>query len=75
MSRTQAKNTLDPKKMSQILQDAGVELIGSGLDEAPMAYKDIKAVMASQKDLVEVVGTFMPKIVRMCGDERFKEKD
>ena len=53
MSRTQAKNTLDPKIMTQLLQDAGVELIGSGLDEDPMAYKDIKAVMESQKDLVE----------------------
>lgn len=28
-----------------------------------------------QKDLVEVMGSFMPKIVRMCGDERFKEVD
>ncbi|MFL5729532.1 MAG: RtcB family protein [Cytophagaceae bacterium] len=75
MSRTQAKNTLDPKQMNQILANAGVELIGSGLDEAPMAYKDIKAVMEAQKELVEVVGSFMPKIVRMCGDNFFKEAD
>jgi hypothetical protein len=47
----------------------------AGLDEAPMGYKDIKAVMESQKELVEVVGSFMPKIVRMCGDEKFREKD
>ena len=45
----------------------GVEVIGSGLDEAPMAYKDINKVMEAQNDLVEVVGTFLPKIVRMCG--------
>jgi tRNA-splicing ligase RtcB (3'-phosphate/5'-hydroxy nucleic acid ligase) len=75
MSRTQAKNILDPKLMAQILSKAGVELIGSGLDEAPMAYKDIRAVMESQKELVEVVGSFMPKIVRMCGDEKYIEKD
>jgi tRNA-splicing ligase RtcB len=52
-----------------------VELIGSGLDEAPMVYKDIYQVMAYQQDLVEVLGSFMPKIVRMCGDQRFQEVD
>ena len=42
-----------------------VELIGGGVDEAPMAYKDIEQVMDHQRELVEVVGTFTPKIVRM----------
>jgi tRNA-splicing ligase RtcB len=40
-----------------------------------MAYKNIHQVMDSQKDLVEVLGSFMPKIVRMCGDEKFQEVD
>jgi tRNA-splicing ligase RtcB (3'-phosphate/5'-hydroxy nucleic acid ligase) len=75
MSRTKAKETILPGHVNKFLKDAGVELIGSGLDEAPMAYKDIHQVMNSQKDLVEVLGSFMPKIVRMCGDERFKEVD
>ncbi|MBO9699552.1 MAG: RtcB family protein [Sporocytophaga sp.] len=75
MSRTQAKNTLKPEAVKEQLNKAGVELIGSGLDEAPMAYKDIKTVMEAQKDLVEVVGIFLPKIVRMCGDEKFQEVD
>ncbi len=75
MSRTKAKQTILPGHVKKFLKQAGVELIGSGLDEAPMAYKDIHQVMASQKDLVEVLGTFLPKIVRMCGDERFKEVD
>jgi tRNA-splicing ligase RtcB len=57
------------------LQREGVELIGSGLDEAPMAYKNIYQVMEYQKDLVDTLGTFMPRIVRMCGDERFQEVD
>jgi tRNA-splicing ligase RtcB len=30
-----------------------------------MAYKDIDKVMANQLELVEVIGTFTPKIVRM----------
>lgn len=75
MSRTQAKATILPGHMNKALKEAGVELIGSGLDEAPMAYKNIHQVMEYQKDLVEVVGTFMPRIVRMCGDEKFKEVD
>ena len=75
MSRTQAKKMLDKRDVSKHLQAAGVELIGSGLDEAPMAYKDILKVMESQKDLVDIIGNFLPKIVRMCGDEKFKEVD
>lgn len=75
MSRTKAKQTLSGTDVSAFLKDAGVELIGSGLDEAPMAYKNIHQVMNSQQELVEVLGSFMPKIVRMCGDERFQEVD
>jgi len=75
MSRTQAKKTLNKTEVINHINTAGVELIGSGLDEAPMAYKNIHRVMESQKDLVDVVGTFQPKIVRMCGDEKFHEVD
>ena len=75
MSRTKAKDTLHAKDVQTFLAKAGVEVIGSGLDEAPMAYKDIRQVMESQKDLVDVLGSFMPKIVRMCGDEGFDEVD
>jgi tRNA-splicing ligase RtcB len=75
MSRTKAKQTILPGHVNKFLKQAGVELIGSGVDEAPMAYKDIHQVMKSQKDLVEILGSFMPKIVRMCGDEKFQEVD
>ncbi len=75
MSRTRAKNTLNPKAVAKHLHEKGIELIGSGLDEAPMAYKNIDDVMGHQKDLVEVLGSFTPKIVRMCGDEKFMEVD
>ncbi|MEO7080401.1 MAG: RtcB family protein [Flavobacteriales bacterium] len=68
MSRTQAKASITPKEVKQMLEKYDVDLIGAGLDEAPMAYKDIHAVMHSQRDLVEVIGTFTPKVVRMCGD-------
>ena len=75
MSRAQAKKTLDRNVVASHISQAGVEVIGSGMDEAPMAYKDIEMVMKSQEDLVDVVGSFQPKIVRMCGDEKFKEVD
>lgn len=68
MSRTKAIQTIKPDEMRTILKDHGVTLIGAGLDEAPMAYKNIDMVMAAQTDLVDVLARFMPKIVRMADD-------
>lgn len=68
MSRTAAKSSINRKMLKQELDRHGVELIGGGLDEAPMVYKDIHSVMDYQKDLVDVLGVFTPKIVRMSGD-------
>lgn len=65
LSRTAAKNSITWSEVNSVLKDNGITLIGGGLDEAPMAYKDIQQVMNYQKDLVDVVGTFSPKIVRM----------
>jgi len=67
MSRRQAKETIEKKAWLKMLRDYGVDLIGGGIDEAPMAYKDIHKVMGAQKELVEVVGKFLPKVVRMDG--------
>lgn len=75
MSRTKAKQTISPEDVKAFLDQAGVEVIGAGLDEAPMAYKNIHQVMDFQKQLVHIHGSFMPKIVRMCGDDRFQEAD
>ena len=69
MSRSAAKNVITKKMVKQELQKHGVELIGGGLDEAPMVYKDIRNVMRYQQELVDVLGVFTPKIVRMCGDD------
>ncbi|MEM6830714.1 MAG: RtcB family protein, partial [Bacteroidota bacterium] len=75
MSRRKAKETLSKKEVDRHLRKSGIELLGSGLDEAPMVYKDIHQVMAHQTDLVEVLASFTPKVVRMCGDKRFGEVD
>ncbi len=68
MSRTQAIKSISKDEMRKMLKDNGVTLIGAGLDEAPMAYKDIETVMASQKELVDIIAKFTPKMVRMADD-------
>ncbi len=66
MSRTAAKTKCSWAEASRFLEQRGVTLISGGLDEVPMAYKDIEAVMAAQSDLVEIVATFHPKLVKMA---------
>ena len=67
LSRTKAKQMLSKKEVQKHIKKAGVTLIGSGLDEAPQVYKNIHEVMARQTELVDVLGSFQPKVVRMCG--------
>ena len=75
MSRTRAKESITEAEWRASLDAHDVTLLGAGLDEAPQAYKDIHEVMAAQVDLVDVLGTFRPRIVRMCGDKCFREVD
>lgn len=74
MSRGAAFKTIKKEEVAQNLIDKKITLIGSGLDEAPMVYKDIHAVMAAQTDLVEVLASFQPRIVRMA-DPKEKAED
>jgi len=67
MSRTRAMQSITENALKEELKRYGVKLIGGGLDEAPFAYKDINQVMAGQQALVDVVGKFTPKIVKMDG--------
>jgi tRNA-splicing ligase RtcB len=67
MSRSNALKSITHHLLRETLEKNGVKLIGGGLDEAPQAYKDIEKVMKSQQQLVDVVGTFIPKIVKMDG--------
>ena len=67
-SRTRARNSYTKSAMKQELKKAGVTLIGGGVDEAPVAYKEIDQVMSQQTDLINVEGKFTPRIVRMCND-------
>jgi tRNA-splicing ligase RtcB len=67
MSRTSAIKSITHNQLNEALAKHGVKLLGGGLDEAPFAYKDIHEVMNAQQHLVETVGLFYPKIVKMDG--------
>ncbi|MEQ1831430.1 MAG: RtcB family protein [Candidatus Eisenbacteria bacterium] len=66
MSRSEARARFTWKDARPLLQEQGVTLLSAGIDEAPMAYKDIHAVMSAQADLVETLATFQPRLVKMA---------
>jgi tRNA-splicing ligase RtcB len=66
MSRTAASKTATWGHMRQVLEQQNVTLISAGLDEVPWAYKDIHRIMAAQEDLVRILATFMPRLVKMA---------
>jgi tRNA-splicing ligase RtcB len=66
MSRKAANEKFNWKDVNRLLRERGVTLISSGLDEVPMAYKNIREVMEAQRDLVTVLGQFDPKLVKMA---------
>jgi tRNA-splicing ligase RtcB len=66
MSRKAAHEKFNWKDTNRFLKQQGVTLISAGLDEVPMAYKNIRDVMAAQNDLVTVLGQFDPKLVKMA---------
>ena len=65
MSRLDAKNSISHYALKKYLAEKNVTLIGGTTEEAPQAYKDINSVMESQKELVNIEGRIIPRIVRM----------
>lgn len=68
MSRRAALQSVPKADRDRYLRERGVTLLGGGIDESPQAYKRIEAVIAAQRDLVDIVGTFTPRIVRMASE-------
>ncbi len=64
-NRAACKQMFTASEMKKILSQSNVSLIGGGIDEAPMAYKNIDTVMSLQRELVDVVGMFTPRFVKM----------
>jgi tRNA-splicing ligase RtcB len=74
MSRTKALQSFSWHAVTKLLAERDVILLSAGLDEVPGVYKDIVQVMAAQTDLVEVLGRFDPRLVKMCpGGERAED--
>ena len=65
MSRLDARNSISRYALKKHLAECGVTLIGGTTEEAPIVYKDIQGVMEAQKELINIEGTIIPKIVRM----------
>ena len=66
MSRTKAKQSYRWPQVRDLLEKRGVTVLSAGIDEVPYVYKNIEDVMAAQQDLVDVLGRFDPKLVKMA---------
>jgi tRNA-splicing ligase RtcB len=74
MSRAAAKRQFRWAEAKAFLEERRVRLISGGLDEVPMAYKDIDTVMDAQKDLVVSLARFEPRLVKMAPAEGRKRR-
>lgn len=68
MSRRAALDSISKSARDAYLKERGVSLLGGGMDEAPQAYKPIEQVIAAQRELVDLVGKFTPRLVRMADE-------
>ncbi len=68
MSRRAAINSISRSARDEYLRERGITLLGGGMDESPQAYKPIETVIAAQDELIEVIGKFTPRIVRMADE-------
>lgn len=73
MSRTAAREKYNFRAVQRDLEAKGIRVLAAGSDEVPYVYKNIRDVMAAQTDLVDVIGEFQPKIVKMSSDGRAED--
>ena len=74
MSRNEAKRRFTVADHERMTEGVECRKDPDVIDETPAAYKPIEAVMAAQSDLVSIVGTFHPRIVRMADEEGGKKR-
>ncbi|HRY33362.1 MAG TPA: RtcB family protein [Bacteroidales bacterium] len=74
MSRNQAFKQLRRCDLDQYLLEKGVKLSGGDVDESPVVYKDLEKVMAAQSELVEILASFSPGIVKMAPPDKWSRK-
>ncbi|MDO9302370.1 MAG: RtcB family protein [Anaerolineales bacterium] len=68
MSRRVALNSISKSARDEYLKKNDVTLLGGGMDESPQAYKPIESIIKAQAELVEALGKFTPRIVRMADE-------
>ncbi|BCM89795.1 RNA-splicing ligase RtcB [Abditibacteriota bacterium] len=68
LGRKAAIGSITKLMRDRYVQERGVKVLGGGLDEAPQAYKNIEEVIAAQRDLVDVIAKFSPRIVMMADE-------
>ncbi len=68
-SRKETISNNTKSEMRKELRNKRVTLIGGALDESPYAYKSLEKVMSYQNELVDIIGKFYPRIVRMDRDK------
>jgi len=68
MSRTKSREKYRFRPIQKELKERGVHILSAGSDEVPFVYKDIHEVMLAQRDLVEPIARFDPRIVKMSDD-------
>ena len=73
MSRTAAREKYSWRAVQKDLESKGIRVLSAGADEVPYVYKNIHEVMNEQRDLVEIVARFDPKIVKMSDDGRAED--
>jgi tRNA-splicing ligase RtcB len=69
--RKQAIRTFTKPQMEGWLQERGVMLSGGGIDESPMAYRRLPAVLAHHAASTNVLHTLRPFAVAMAGEAEF----
>ncbi|MCA8990453.1 MAG: RtcB family protein [Planctomycetaceae bacterium] len=68
MSRKKARDMFRFNAVRNDLRKKGIRVLSAGSDEVPGVYKDIHQVLDEQRDLVEVIARFDPRVVKMCDD-------
>lgn len=63
------KGKVDFSKVRNEIKMKGIELRGSGADEAPEAYKRLDSVLAAHGDTIRILHQLIPIGVAMAGDD------
>ncbi len=69
--RKEAKRLFQRAQMDAWLRERGVQLVGGDLDESPMAYRRLDAVLAEHAGTIRVLHRLRPFAVAMAGEGEF----